>query len=500
MIDGVFWTALALVFEPQTLMVGLAAAMFGLFVGAVPGLSATMAVALLIPVTFFMPPVPALVAVVMTTAMAIFAGDIPSVLLRIPGTPASAAYTDDAFAMTKRGQGELAMGICLVTSAIGGLFGAVVLVLLAPILADFAIRFSSFEYFWLVLLGLTCAVFVCHGNMIKGTVSLLLGLFISTIGLDPLAGFPRFTFEVRDLYSGLPFIATMVGMFAVSEILRTVTALGQPLEVVKHQFGNVFAGVWRVLRRYHWNMWRGNAIGTAIGILPGAGADIAAWISYSVSKRFSRTPETFGKGSEEGLVDAGAANNAAVAGAWVPALVFGIPGDSVTAIVIGMLFLKGLQPGPMIFDNSPVETTALFIAFFVANLAMLPIGWLAIKASGYTLSIPRAYLMPIILLFCMVGSFAVNNDPFAILVMLVMGVVAFLMMENDIPIAPAILGMVLGDQLEKTFLTSLMKVDGEVSRLIERPIAAWLAAITVIIWAMMLWSAWRQWRAAKTRA
>ncbi len=492
--DPNFWKALALVFEPTTLAVGLAAATFGLFVGAMPGLSATMAVALLIPVTFFMEPVPALVAVVMTTAMAIFAGDIPSVLLRIPGTPASAAYTDDAFMMTKSGRGELAMGICLVTSAIGGLFGAVILVLLAPVLADFAIRFSSFEYFWLVLLGLTCAIFVCHGNMLKGTVSLLLGLFFATIGLDPLAGFPRFTFGMRDLFSGLPFIATMVGMFAVSEIIRNVTALGQPVEVIKQQFGNVFLGVWQVLRRYHWNMWRGNVIGTAIGILPGAGADIAAWISYSVGKRFSKTPETFGKGSEEGLVDAGAANNAAIAGAWVPALVFGIPGDSVTAIVIGMLFLKGLQPGPMIFETSPVETTALFIAFFVANLAMFPIGWLAIKASGFTLSVPRHYLMPLILIFCMVGSYAVNNDPFAILVMLGMGIVAYIMMENDIPIAPAILGMVLGDQLEKTFLTSLMKVDGDVLRLVERPIAMGLAATTALVWAMMAWSAWRQWR------
>lgn len=491
-----FWPALQLVFEPQTMLVGLLSAAFGLFVGAVPGLSATMAIALLMPVTFFMEPVPALVAIIMTTAMAIFAGDIPSALLRIPGTPASAAYTDDAYAMTKSGRAELALGIGLVTSVIGGLFGALVLMLLAPQLAEFAIRFSSFEYFWLVLLGLTCAVFISQSSLVKGAVSLLLGLLIATIGLDPIAGFPRFTFDNRDLLSGLPFIATMVGMFAVSELLRNAALMSDKMDEVQQRVGRVFAGVWGVIRRYPLNVMRGNVIGTAIGILPGAGADIAAWISYSVGKRFSSNPELYGKGSEEALIDAGAANNAAIGGAWVPALVFGIPGDSVTAIVIGMLFLKGLQPGPMIFDNSPIETTALFIAFFVANLAMLPLGWIAIKSTGYTLALNRSYLAPVILLFCIVGSFAVNNDPFAIVVMLIMGIVAFFMMENDIPIAPAILGMVLGDQLEKTFLTSLMKVDGEWWRIADRPIAGTLAMLTALIWAWMAISALRRWRKA----
>lgn len=492
-----FVKAAALVFEPKTLAVALVASVFGLFVGAVPGLSATMAVALLVPVTFFMEPVPALVAVVMTTAMAIFAGDIPSALLRIPGTPASAAYTDDAYALTKQGKGELAMGLCLVTSAIGGLFGTIVLVTLAPVLANFAIGFSGVEYFWLVLLGLTCAVFVAGEDKVKGVVSLLIGLFVAAMGQDVTAGHPRFAFGEKELFSGVPFIPAMVGMFAISEILRTVTAAGRPARPIQHVFGPIYRGVFAVIRRFWKNLWRGNVIGTLIGILPGAGADIAAWISYSVGKRFSKEPEKFGKGSEEGLVDAGAANNAAIGGAWVPALVFGIPGDSVTAIVIGMLFLKGLQPGPQIFDSAPVETTALFIAFFVANLAMLPIGWLAIKASGRVLAIPRTYLMPLILIFCIVGSFAVANSLFAVVVMLVMGVVAFFMEENGIPIAPCILGMVLGDQLEKTFVTTMMKVDGDVLRFVERPIAATLAAATALVWLGMVWGALRARRATR---
>jgi putative tricarboxylic transport membrane protein len=483
--------ASALVFAPSNLALALLATMLGVFVGALPGLSATMAVALLVPVTFFLPPVPALVMIVCTTASAIFAGDIPSARLRMPGTPASAAYTEDAYAMSRRGQGDLALGICLVSSVIGGLFGTVVLILLAPALADFALRFSTFEYFWLVTLGLTCAIFVSGPSMVRGAVSLLIGLAMATIGQDPIAGFPRFAYGNPDLYSGLPFIATMVGMFAVAEIIRGASVRGGIAPPPREAPGPILKPVFSVLRGHRINLLRGNLIGTAVGILPGAGADIAAWISYSVGRRLSRRPEEFGRGSPEGLVDASAANNAAVSGAWVPSLVFGIPGDSITAIVIGLLYLKGLQPGPLIFETSPVETTALFIAFLMANLLMLPVGLMAIRLSSRILTVPRAFLVPSILMLCIVGSFAVNNDPFAIVVMLAAGVLAYLMVENGVPIAPAILGLVLGPQLEQTFLRAMMRSDGDVLALVERPIAGVLAAFTAVIWLSILWSALR---------
>lgn len=486
-----FPQAMALVFDPYTLGVALVATVFGLFVGAMPGLTATMAVALLIPVTFFIPPVPALVAIVMSTSMAIFAGDIPGALLRIPGTPASAAYADDAYLLTKQGKGELALGICLVTSAIGGIFGTIILILLAPPLADFALKFSMFEYFWLVALGLTCAVFVTGNDLLRGLIGLLIGLAVACVGQDVTAGFPRYTFEVKELLSGIDFIPAMVGMFAVSELMRRVTETEGDADFAQTKFKSFFTGLWPVLRKFQFNIWRGNIIGTAIGILPGAGADIAAWISYSVGKKFSKNPEMFGKGSEEGLVDAGAANNSAIAGAWVPALVFGIPGDSVTAVVIGMLQMKNIQPGPDIFTEKPVEMTALFIAFILANIIMIPLGIAAIRVAAKVLVIQRAVLLPLILLFCVVGSFAINNNSFAIWVMLGMGIVAWFMEANDIPIAPAILGIVLGDMLEKKFLTSMMQSDGRLMAFFERPIAATLAAITVAIWVSLLWKAWR---------
>src|SRR3989441_10975180 len=309
--------ALSQLFDPYVLWVILGSAVFGLFVGAVPGLTATMATALLVPVTFFMPPVPAIASIVTATAMAIFAGDIPSCLLRMPGTPASAAYTDEAYAMTKKGQGELALGSGLWFSILGGLFGTAVLIAAAPSLAEIALKFSSFEYFWLVVLGLASAVFLAIGNPLKGVVSLLLGLMVSAVGLDNPAGHPRFTFGNAELAGGLTLIPIMIGMFAVSEILRNVATIDQPWEMAQTRIGNVFNGMWQLTRRYWLSILRGSALGTAIGALPGAGADIAAWMSYAMSKRFSKEPQKFGTGHVEGIIEAGASNNSALAGAWI---------------------------------------------------------------------------------------------------------------------------------------------------------------------------------------
>jgi putative tricarboxylic transport membrane protein len=473
--------AFGLVFDPYVLWVIVASAAFGLFVGAVPGLTATMATALLVPVTFFMPPVPAIASIVTATAMAIFAGDIPSCLLRMPGTPASAAYTDEAYAMTKKGQGEMALGAGLVFSVIGGLFGTVVLILAAPALAEVALKFSSFEYFWLVILGLASAVFLALGNPLKGVVSLLLGLLVASVGLDNPAGFPRFTFGNAELAGGLTLIPIMIGMFAVSEILRNAAAIDRPWQMAQAQIGNVFRGMWGLTVRYRLPVLRGSVLGTAIGALPGAGADIAAWMSYAVSKRFSREPEKFGSGHVEGIIEAGASNNSALAGAWIPALVFGIPGDSITAIVIGVLYIKGLNPGPTIFMTNAPTVYAIFLVFILANLLMLPLGVAAIKAAKQLLRAPRELLMPVILLFCVVGSFAINNSIFGVALMLVFGVIAYFMEENGFPVAPAILGMVLGAMLEENFISSMIKADGRLFAFLERPIAGALGALTALV-------------------
>lgn len=481
MIDNLL-TALSLLSSWKLMLTIAICSAYGLFVGAVPGLTATMAAALLVPFTFFMEPLAALVAIVTMEAMAIFAGDIPAALVRIPGTPSSAAYTQDSYELTKQGKAELVLGVDVMTSAIGGLMGAVVLMTSAPLLAEVALMFTSFEYFWLAALGLSATVMIASVSPLKAGLALLVGLFFSTVGLDITLGYPRFTFGSTELLNGVDFIPAMIGLFGVSEILRNMASahLKYPITSVKAE--QIFRGVAETLWKYKMNMVRAGAIGTFIGILPGAGADIAAWIAYAAAKRFSKEPGLYGKGAIEPIVDAGTANNACLAGDWVPALVFGIPGDSITAIVIGVLFMKGLRPGPMIFQQQPELIYAVYISFIIANILMVPFGYLAIKVSGTMLKVPRNILMPAILMFCVVGSFAINNSLFDVGLMLAMGILGYFFEANGIPVAPIVLGMVLGPIVEQNFMVSMIKTQWDLTQFFTRPASAILAFLTILTW------------------
>ncbi|MEX2614932.1 MAG: tripartite tricarboxylate transporter permease [Alphaproteobacteria bacterium] len=478
--------AFGLVFDPYVLFVIFTAAIFGLFVGAIPGLTATMATALLIPITFFMDPVPAIGAVISCSAMAVFAGDIPAALLRMPGTPSSAAYTDEAYAMTRTGRGELALGIAVVCSAIGGLMGSVALALSAPVLAELALNFTSLEYFWLACLGLTCSALITTGNPVKGVISLLIGLMVATTGEDIMSGYPRFSFGNPELAAGIDLIPAMIGMFAVSELIRNAATMKSYIRPELGKVGSIFRNLLPTLIRYKVNMVRGWVVGVLVGALPGAGGGMAAWICMALAKKFSREPEKFGTGHPEGMVEATSANNASLGGAWVPALVFGIPGDAITAIVIGVLFMKGLSPGPTIFMHAGDLLYALFVIFFISNIAMVFIGWAAIRISRHVITVPREILVPVILLFCIVGSFAINSSMLGVSVMLVLGLVAYFMEENEIPVAPAILGIVLGRMVEENFFNSLAKGRGDPTVFFDRPISAVLGAITLTIWLLPL--------------
>ncbi|RZL91581.1 MAG: C4-dicarboxylate ABC transporter permease, partial [Variovorax sp.] len=293
---------------------------------------------------------------------------------------------------------------------------------------------------------------------------------------------PRFTFGNTEMTGGIGMIPMMIGMFAVSEVIRYAVDTLPPAELVVDKVGSVLKGQWALAKKYPVQILRGSVLGTAVGALPGAGADIAAWMSYAMSKKFSKEPEKFGTGHVEGIVESGSANNSALAGAWIPALVFGIPGDSITAIVIGVLYMKNLNPGPTLFTTNPQNIYAVFILFILANLIMIPLGILCIKVSKRILRVPRNVLMPLILLFCVVGAFAINNSLFDVGVMLVAGIVAYVLEENRFPIAPAILGVVLGGMLEENFITSMIKSDGNLMGFVSRPIAATLAVVSVLIW------------------
>ncbi|WP_102106986.1 tripartite tricarboxylate transporter permease [Oceaniglobus roseus] len=485
---------LAAVFDPQILLTILIATLYGSFVGAMPGLTATMAVALLVPFTYFMDPVQAVAAIVATTTTAIFAGDISGALLRMPGTPASAAYVEDSYALARGGEARTTLFVSLFSACIGGVVGVLILATATPLLAAIASNFSSDEAFWLATLGLSCAVLVGGPSVPRNFASLFIGLAIATVGIDVAVGHPRFTFGLQDLYGGISFIPAMIGLFAISELLREAgtrpdLSLGK---LVIEPLGTAIRNATRRMRANWRGIGRSSVGGTLIGALPGAGADIAAWIAYAVARRVSKTPEKFGTGHYEGIVNAGAANNAGVAGAWTPALVFGIPGDSVTAIAIGVMLMKGLTPGPNIFESDGLLIQTLFGAFLLANIVMLFTGGLAVAVASWILRVPRAILMPSVLLLSMVGAFAIDGSVTSLWITLVLGVLGFAMVRADIPIAPAVLGVVLGEVVEDNFMVSMMKAQGDLTGFFSRTPAAVLGTITLIVWAALLWRSGRE--------
>lgn len=513
--EGAFIQAVQQVFfNPYVWLVVIAAAIYGVFMGAVPGLTATMAVALLIPVVYFMDTVPALAALVTLTACAIFAGDIPAALLRIPGTPASAAYTEDAYRLTLRGKGSQVLAMCLLSSVAGGFFGAVILILFAPSLAQLAARtFSVTEYFWLYLLGLSCAVVVSRGSMLRGLFALILGVLLSLVGLSAVHAEARLTLGRPELYQGINFIPAMIGLFGISEILRNMFAprLGEhtadATEVREPSDGGQRARrptdlLGRtVLRETLSSIWtrklhalRSGTIGAVIGMLPGAGADIGSWVSVAISKRFSRTPDEYGRGSMEGVADGAAAKNAALAGAWVPALVFAIPGDSITAIVIGVLLMKNVTPGPDIFTTQADIVYSIYLLFILANLLLIVAGLAAITAGGLIRRTPKRVLLPIILLFCITGAYAINGSYFDVLVMGVMGFLGFLLDRRDIPTGPVVLGIILGSPLEERFIQALTAADGSLLAFFARPVAALLGVTAIVLWLtpVVMWAVERR--------
>ena len=473
---------LALVLDPYVLTVVVLSGLYGLFIGAMPGLTATMAVALLVPITFYMDAVPAIASIITMSAMAIFAGDLPGTLLHIPGTPSSAAYCNDSYALAKQGKASFVLGIDLVFSALGGLFGSIVLLSMAPLLAEVALQFSSYEFFWLAVLGLSCAVIISSGSPLLGLISLMMGLLINCVGLDITLGFPRFTCDMPELFEGFGFIPAMIGMFGIAELFNNVSTKQSAGAEFIHYTKNIFSGIGGVFKKYWGQMLRSQAIGTFVGVLPGAGGDIAAWICYGVSKKASKDPDSFGKGSVEGIVNATTSNNAAISGAFIPALVFGIPGDSLTAIIIGVLFMKGLEPGPTLFTNHGDFLFAIYMVFILANVLMIPLGYIAISLASKIMKVPSNLLYPIILGFCIVGAFAIQNSNFDIAAMLGFGVAAYFMISHKIPVAPAILGLVLGDMLENTFMQSMIKSEWDLTSFFSRPIAATLGVITISLW------------------
>ena len=467
------------ILKPAVLLPWLLGMVFGVFVGATPGLTATMAVALIVPISFYLEPNAGLALIIGVSFTAIFAGDIPATYLRIPGTPASAAATLDGNEMAKHGQGGLALAIDLICSCLGGLIGVGVLMLIARPLARFALHFSDFEYFWLGLLGLSLSALVSRGSTLRGIVAAALGILISTVGMDVVSGVPRYSFGNVELLDGLNFIPVMIGLFGFAEVLRNVTSV-QPMSaptIRRRETGIAQASIQEVWN-HKWLVLRSALLGTGIGALPGAGADIAAWGAYGLAKVTSRELARFGTGAVEGVIAPTSANNAAVAGAWIPALVFGIPGDAVTAIVLGAMMMYNITPGPQLFESG-TQVQVIFLIALVTQLQLLPAGLLGIKAFDWILRLPRRLILTSVMVFSVVGSFAIRNSLFDVYVMFAFGLIGFFLEAKKVPLAPVILGLILGDLIEKKLRAGLISSSGDITPMFTRPICVVLVGLLV---------------------
>ena len=473
------------IFQLSILIPWIIAMIFGIFVGAIPGLTATMGVALIIPLTYYMQPIAGLAMILGVSFCAIFAGDIPATFLRIPGTPASGAAILDGYEMNLKGKGPLALALDLTCSFLGGLIGVLILIFVAPVLAKFALKFTNFEYFWLGILGLSMAAVISKEAKVKGAISGILGLIFATIGVDITTGYPRFTFGSTQLMDGIGFIPAMIGLFGISEVFKNVLSpetLKTPAIIEKIQIS--FKSVGKLLYRFKFLIIQSSIIGNFIGALPGAGADIAAWVSYGVAKKVSRRADQFGTGIEEGVIAPTAANNAALGGTWIPALVFGIPGDTITAIVLGAMMMYGLKPGPLIFQQNQFLVNQIFSVALVSQLFLLPIGWAGVKAFTYFYKFPRNVVLVGVGVFCIVGSYALRNNLFDVKIMLLFGILGFMMERCQIPMVPLILALILGPMIEDNLRVGLVKTDGSFLPFLIRPIcsAFFILFILLFFW------------------
>lgn len=464
---------------PWILAMGL-----GIFVGGVPGLTATMAVALIVPLTFHMQPIAGLAMIIGVSFTSIFAGDIPATFLRVPGTPASGAAVLDGYQMTKQGKGSLAVALDLVCSAIGGLIGILILITISPALANFALKFTHFEYFWLGILGLSMSAIISKGSRIKGIISMVVGVLVSTIGIDITTGYPRFTFSNTELMAGIGFIPVMIGLFGISEVFRSIHLM-QDLKTsaLTEEIKVSFKSVTTILNRNKRLILQSSVVGNLIGALPGAGADIAAWVAYGVAKRTSKNPDRFGTGCEEGVIAPTSANNAALGGSWIPALVFGIPGDTITAIVLGAMMMYGLRPGPLIFEGERFLVNQIFSVGLVSQVFLLILGYLGIKAYTLIFQFSRNVVLAGIMIFSIVGAYAMRNSLFDVVIVLIFGFMGFVMEKVDIPLPPLILGLILGPMIEENLRIGLVKTSGDFMPFLSRPISLSLFIILIVLFA-----------------
>lgn len=476
-------TVLANVAEPTNLLAILVGVLSGLLIGSLPGLTANLGVALLLPVTYSLDVTAALLMLMSLYTAAIYGGSFAAILLGAPGTSASAATAIDGFTLTRKGQFDKAMRIATFSSVVGGVASGIALLVIAPPLSLLSLKFGPAEYFMLAVFGLTIIGTLSSGNLVKGLLSGALGLLISTIGLDLDSGYPRFAFGMRELVSGFDFVPVVIGLFSVSQALLMCEDVHGSIQ----QSDAVTSGKWRFLpkwaefREIRTTLARSSVIGIFVGILPGAGGDIGSWVSYNEARRFSKDKDQFGKGSIVGISASESANNAVTGSSLVPLLTLGIPGSATAAILLGALIVHGLVPGRTLFTDSAEITYTVIIGFMLANVVMGVVGMLVARRMSVVAKVPKTLIVPIILVLSIVGSYSLGNNIFDVYTMLIFGVLGYFMRKSGFSPAPLILGLILGPIAETGFRQSMVLApDNVVLYILERPISLILLLLTLL--------------------
>ncbi|MDC1425013.1 tripartite tricarboxylate transporter permease [Oceanospirillaceae bacterium] len=450
----------------------------GIIIGSLPGLTATMGVALLVPFTFGLPLIESIGMLLGIFCGAIYGGSIPAILIRTPGTPAAAATLIDGYPLSQKGEAGRALSISVFSSFVGGLSGALIMAVLSPQISKFALQFGSAEYFALAVFGLSIIVSVSSGSIIKGIIVGFLGLLISTIGMDPITGYPRFTYGSIDLFEGPAFIPTLIGLFAFSEVFKGVETLSSTTKTAK-RIKSVFP-LFSDIKIVWKGIAKSSVLGTFIGAIPGAGSDIAAFIGYSEAKRQSKNPEKFGKGAIEGVAAAESANNACTGGAMIPMLSLGIPGDAVTAILLGAFVIQGFQPGPMMYQDHLDVVYTVFSSMMVANIALLIVGLIGIRLFARTITVRKSILLPAIFVLSIVGAYSMRNSMFDIWVALFFGVLGYFLQRYRFPVSPILLALILGPMAESNLRRAFIIADDSMISVLTRPITATLLTLGII--------------------
>lgn len=477
------------------LIAALVGIVSGIIIGAIPGLGPTMAIALLIPVTFTMEPIPAIILLLGVYQGAIFGGSISAVLLNVPGTPSSAATAIDGFAMARRGEGGRALRFALFASVFGNVFSCLVLMALAEPLARFALDFGPAEMAMLMLFALLVIVLFGGGSRLDALIMVLVGACAGIVGLDPISGTPRFTFGSFAFENGFQLIPVLIGLFAMSEVLLQAfdrEPLVGDAEVPPLQSSAVrFIEIWRM----RMTLLLSSIIGTFVGILPGIGSTVPAFMSYNLARSRSKDADQFGKGAPEGIAAPEAANNAVTGGALVPTLALGIPGDAVTAVILGAFMLHGLAPGPFLFRDHGLEVYAIFEALLLSSIPTVILGLLFFRIAIHVTRIQPRHLLPAITILAIFGAFSVNNSLFDVWVMLGAGVLGFFFRRSDFPLPPLLIGLILGAPFEQSLRQALLTSSGGYGIFVGSPITIGMVALIVLSLAISLFFSLRKPRA-----